>query len=101
METNILNPSLLADGILAFHLLWVLFVITMVPLVLLGGFRGWSWVRKRSLRFLHLAMIGVVVSESVVGIPCPLTVWENALRHKAGTMGYRESFLGHWLSELL
>jgi len=43
-------------------------------------------VRNRRWRALHLAGIVFVAAESVLGIACPLTVWEDALRgHRAGT----------------
>jgi hypothetical protein len=92
---------LLADLIVAMHVLWVAVVILTVPLVVFGAWRGWGWVRNPWFRHVHLAMIAVVVAESVLGITCPLTTWEKAARRAAGEEGYTGSFLGHWLHELL
>ena len=32
---------------------------------------------------------------------CPLTIWEMALREKAGAAVYAGSFIQHWLHKLL
>lgn len=94
-------PALLADLLLVAHLLFILGVIVPVPLIVIGGFRGWHWVRRASFRFTHLGMIGVVVAESVLGVMCPLTVWENALRAEAEDASYGNSFIAYWVSRLI
>jgi hypothetical protein len=77
---------MLADAVLVLHLVVVLFITAGLPLIYLGAARGWAWVRNRRWRTLHLAAIVFVAAESVLGIACPLTVWEDALRgHRAGT----------------
>lgn len=48
-------------------------------------------------RYLHLAAILLVVAESLLGIVCPLTVWENNLRQ----MGADVSFIQHWLHRII
>jgi hypothetical protein len=92
---------LLADLLVALHCAYVSFVVLVVPMVLFGAWRRWSWVRNSWLRNIHLAMILIVVFEAVLGIPCPLTVWEQELRVQAGQTGYSGSFLGHSIHELL
>ncbi len=92
---------MLADFIVLVHVVWVLVVVLTVPAVLIGAWRGWQWVRNRWFRFGHLLMIGIVVAESLLGIACPLTVWENDALRAAGKPGYGRSFVGHWLHELL
>ncbi len=89
---------MLADAILVVHFAFVLFVVLGFALVLVGGVRGWRWVRNRAFRYAHLAAIAFVAVEALAGIACPLTVWENALRH-AGPEG--PSFVGRWVSRLL
>jgi len=37
-------------------------------------------VRNRAFRLLHLAAIGFVTIETVLGYACPLTIWEDVLR---------------------
>lgn len=91
----------LADFVLVLHALWVAVVVLLVPLVALGGRRGWRWIRLRWVRHGHLAMIGVVVAEAFLGIACPLTVWERELRKAAGEGTYEESFVAHWLNAAL
>ncbi|MCW8846435.1 MAG: DUF2784 domain-containing protein, partial [Gammaproteobacteria bacterium] len=49
----------------------------------------------------HLAAIAVVVLQSWIGIICPLTTWEMALRERAGEAAYAGSFISHWLESLL
>lgn len=90
-----------ADCVLALHVAIVLFVIGGLLAVLVGGPRGWRWVRSPRLRWLHLAAIGVVVAESWLGMLCPLTTLELWLRREAGEATYAGSFIGHWLHALL
>ncbi|MBS0265183.1 MAG: DUF2784 domain-containing protein, partial [Planctomycetes bacterium] len=56
----------------------------------------WEWIRHPGFRWGHLTAITIVVIESVLGIPCPLTVWESELRLKAGEVAYRGDFVGYW-----
>jgi hypothetical protein len=91
----------LADLLLLLHASIAVAVIVLLPLVLIGGRRGWQWVRRRWLRLLHLVAIGVIAAQAWLGELCPLTVWEQALRQRAGQPGYSESFIEHWLARLL
>jgi hypothetical protein len=93
--------ALLADAVLIVHALFVAFVVFGLVLILLGLWLGWGWVRNFWFRIAHLAAIGIVVAQSWVGVLCPLTLWENALRRAAGDAGYSGSFIQHWLHELL
>jgi hypothetical protein len=54
---------------------------------------GWDWVRGPRFRLAHLAAILFVAAESLVGVWCPLTVWEDALRGHAGD----KSFIARWI----
>lgn len=99
-----MNPAtaaLLADALLALHMGIVVFVVGLLPLVLLGGARGWRWVRRRSLRLAHLGLMLFIAVQAWLGRLCPLTVWEQDLRRHAGQSGYTESFIEHWLSQPL
>lgn len=93
-----MNRALLADAILVAHFGFVVFVVLGFALVLVGAVCGWHWVRNRSFRLLHLAAILVVAVEAVVGIACPLTVWEHALR---GPTAAPEAFVSRWVARLL
>ena len=92
---------LIADLILVTHALFVAFVILGLVAILLGGFRCWGWVRNWWFRVIHLLAIGFVVAESWLGLVCTLTEWESRLRLRAGGSAYADSFIQHWLHELL
>ena len=87
----------LADLILVVHFCFVLFVVCGLLLIWLGVVRGWRWVRNFWFRSAHLAAILFVAGESVAGMVCPLTVWEDALRGR----GHESSFIQRWVSRLL
>jgi Na+(H+)/acetate symporter ActP len=91
----------LADAMLALHVGVVLFVVGLLPLVIVGGMRGWAWVRRFGLRLTHVLLMVFIAGQAWLGQLCPLTVWEQDLRRIAGEVGYRESFIEHWLSRLL
>jgi len=88
----------LADAVLIAHFLFVLFVLGGLLAVWAGAALGWGWVRNFRFRIAHLAAILFVVAESLVGIACPLTVWEDTLR-QAETDG--ASFMQRWVGRLL
>ncbi len=93
--------GLLADAILVMHFAFVVFVVVGFLAILIGLLARWSWVHNRIFRITHLAAIGLVVVQAWFGQLCPLTIWENALRQRAGQSGYSESFVQHWLHKLL
>ncbi len=92
---------MLADAVLILHVLFVAFVVVGLVLIWAGLWRGWSWVRNRRFRLLHLGAIGFVVAQAWVGVVCPLTTLENALRARAGVPGYAGTFIQTWLYRLL
>lgn len=92
---------LAADALLVLHVSFVVFVIAGLALILLGAALGWSWIRNPWFRTAHLIGIAVVVLQAWLGRICPLTIWEMALRQKAGDATYAGSFITHWLQELL
>lgn len=93
--------GLLANLILALHAAIVAFVVVSLPLIVIGGCLGWRWIRHRGFRLVHLATIGFVAIQSWLGEICPLTVWEQQLRERAGQSGYQGGFIEHWLSQLI
>ncbi|KAA0980456.1 DUF2784 domain-containing protein [Pseudomonas sp. ANT_H12B] len=76
-----------ADGLVLFHLLFILFV-------LFGGLLVLKW---RPLIWWHVPAAVWGVSVEVFHLPCPLTDWENLMRHAAGQTGYGDSFIEHYL----
>ncbi len=93
--------TLLADTLLALHLIYILLVVIPVPLILIGYPRGWRWVRRPLIRNLHLAAILFLVIQTASGLTCPLTDWEMKLRYKSGQAVYEESFVEHWINRLI
>ena len=92
---------LLADALLLIHVRFVGFVVLGLLAIYAGCFLHWHWVRNRWFRILHLMAIAIVVLQAWLGMICPLTIWEMALREKAGAAVYAGSFIQHWLHKLL
>lgn len=91
----------LADLVLALHVLFVAFVVIGLVLVLAGGCRRWQWVRNPWFRIIHLLAILFVVGQTWLEQLCPLTTLEMGLRARGGDAGYAGSFIGYWLQTLL
>lgn len=89
--------SLLADSLLVVHFLVAAFIVGGLLLTWAGALCKWRWVRNPWFRYLHLAAIVFVALEAVLGVACPLTVWEDRLRG-----GLRaESFIGRSIYAVL
>ncbi len=88
---------LLADIVLVIHFLYVLFVVGSLPVIWIGVWLKLGFVRNFWFRFAHLAAILFVVAESLVGVTCPLTVWENTLRQVESD----SSFMQVWLHRIM
>lgn len=95
------SAATLADAILALHTGIVAFVVLGTALILVGGWRHWDWVRGGKWRLTHLLLMLFVALQAWLGELCPLTVWEQALRRRAGQVAYDASFIEHWLSRLI
>lgn len=87
----------LADIVLMIHFFYVLFVVGSLPIIWLGAWFKLAFVRNRWFRYLHLAAILLVVVESLFGVVCPLTVWENTLRQ----VETDSSFIQRWLHQIM
>lgn len=90
--------ALFADLILVAHFAIAFFITAGFVLVPIGAAAGWRWVRARRLRWLHAGAIVFVALESLAGIACPLTVWEDLLRGAAPTDA---GFVERWVGSLL
>jgi hypothetical protein len=77
----------LANVIVGFHFLFILFVV----------FGGWLVIRYPKIAFVHLpaAFWGALVEYS--GWICPLTPLENHLRNLAGETSYSGDFIQRYL----
>lgn len=78
---------LLADGLVVFHFLFIVFVL----------FGGLLVVRYPRLAWLHLPAVAWGAVTELTGWICPLTPWEQELRRKAGQSGYAGGFIEHYL----
>jgi hypothetical protein len=87
----------LADAILVVHAAFVLFVVGGLAATWVGLALDRPFARNAWFRGAHLAAIGFVVIESLAGIMCPLTVWEDALRGTASGKGFIARFIHAWL----
>lgn len=76
--------ALLANIVLSVHFGYVAFTVGGEIAILLGGALGWGWVRNLPFRIVHAATVVFVAIEALVGMSCPLTVWEYQLRQLAG-----------------
>jgi len=94
-------PGFWADAILLAHGLIVAFVVGGQMLILLGGWRGWNWVRHFWFRVIHLGTIGFVIVQTWLERLCPLTIWEQDLRRAAGQDWHDQSFIEHWIGQVL
>ncbi|WP_294343595.1 DUF2784 domain-containing protein [Prosthecochloris sp.] len=76
-----------ADVVVAFHLLFIIFVMA-------GGL---LFFLKRWVIWFHLPAVVWAVLIEWEGWICPLTPLENYLRHTAEGTGYEGGFIGHYL----
>src|SRR3954462_10094771 len=91
----------LADIVVAVHIAFMAYVIFGELLTIVGIIRSWPWIRNFWFRVSHLACILVVAAESLLEIPCPLTVWQKALLAAAGRPVDEQSFVGQVLNTLM
>ncbi|HKB36734.1 MAG TPA: DUF2784 domain-containing protein [Gemmataceae bacterium] len=79
-----LKYVILADVLTAIHFAFVAFVVVGEVAILVGAAFRCRWARNPWFRALHLLAIAIVAAESILHLPCPLTVWEHDLREIAG-----------------
>lgn len=92
---------IMADLVLALHVSIVVFVVAGLPLIILGNQFRWGWVNALWFRVLHFLAIGIVATESWLGITCPLTTLESWFRTKARQETYSGNFIEHLLTRIL
>ena len=95
------GTRLIADALLVVHFLVAGFIVAGLAAVWIGAGLGWGWIRNPWFRYLHLGAIAFVAVEAVLGVACPLTVWEDLLRGGHRMNGGPESFVGRWVHWLL
>jgi hypothetical protein len=90
--------ALIANIVLSIHFLIAAFITLGFVAIPLGAWWRWRWVRIRGVRLAHLLGILFVGAESVLGVACPLTIWEDLLRDAAPAEG---GFIARLLRALL
>lgn len=90
--------AVLADIVLVAHALVVLFNVGGLAAIWIGAALNWRWIRKFWFRAIHLGLMGFIAAESLLGMVCPLTVLEDALRR---TGPPQSGFIQRWVSGLL
>ena len=91
LEGGLMQFRLAADGVLLLHLAFILFV-------LFGGALAARW---RRMPWLHLPAALWGFGVELTGRTCPLTYLENDLRQRAGQSGYTDSFVEHYLLDVI
>lgn len=81
----------LADGVLALHLAYILWVV----------FGGLLSRRRPVLAGLHIASLVYSIAIELGPWPCPLTLVENWLEARAGLVPYSGPFLLHYLDAII
>jgi hypothetical protein len=94
--------GLLADVVVTLHLAYVAYVVVGQVLIVIAAPFRWQWARNPWFRLTHLLAIAIVAYEAIMGIRCPLTVWEEQLRELAGQpFDSGQTFLGRLFHDLL
>lgn len=81
----------LADLVVALHFAFIAFVTA-------GGFLAWRWPR---IAWLHAIALGWGLWILASGAICPLTPLENALRVRAGEVGYEGGFIERYITPVI
>jgi len=82
---------LLADAMMLAHFGFLVFVA-------LGGFLAG---RIPAVFAVHAAAVGWGLLSVFVGMPCPLTAWEDRFRRLAGEQGLDDGFVGTYLTGVI
>ncbi|TWP53015.1 DUF2784 domain-containing protein [Lentzea tibetensis] len=77
----------LAELVMALHFALLAFLV-------LGGFFAWRW---RGVIYPHLAIGAWAILSLLVDVTCPLTVWENFFRARAGMPVLETGFIDHYI----
>ena len=102
-----MNPAyskylLAADLILLIHFLFVAFVVLGFIFIWIGYFTKQKFAKNAKFRICHILAMGIVLCESLVGMICPLTEWENYLRVRGGQdQVYETSFMKEWIHKIM
>lgn len=86
-----------ADVVLLVHVAVIAFNVGGALCIPLGAWRRWRWVRVRWWRALHLVSWLIVTLQALLGVVCPLTIWEDALRGVATEQSLVARTVREWI----
>ena len=89
---------MLADIILVTHFSFIIFIVGGFVLIWIGKLCSWQWIKNFWFRAIHVSAMALVILQTLVGLACPLTVWENQLR---SANAYSGGFIEHWLHKIM
>ena len=92
-----LRLILVADFVLIIHFSIVFFLVFGLVALPIGYLRNYSWTRNAKFRVAHMSLMAFITIEAGLGITCPLTIIENALRQ----IEYQQSFVAYWVSRFI
>ena len=93
---------LAADLILLIHFVFVVFVVLGFIFIWIGYFTKQKFAKNAKFRICHILVMGIVLCESLIGMICPLTEWENYLRVRGGQdQVYETSFMQEWIHKIM
>jgi Protein of Unknown function (DUF2784) len=93
--------ALLAGLVLGVHVGVILFNLFGLVAVPVGAWRGWGFVRIFWWRALHLAALGVVALQALLGRACFLTNWQDSLLQDAGETGPGVPLIQRWVNQVI
>ena len=89
---------MLAHLVLAIHLAIVAFNVAGLVVIPLGAWLGWTFVRWRAWRVLHVVSWAAVALQAATGRACFLTDWQYALSSGEGSS---EPMIVRWVNAVI
>ncbi len=80
----------MVELVLASHFIVVLYLVVGFPVGL--------YYNHRLFRIIHASVLAAISLLMLLGIPCPLTIWEEMLRQNPV---YEGSFIAGWLNRII
>jgi hypothetical protein len=88
----------LASMVLYLHFAVVVFNVFWIIAIPTGAWLNWSFVRSFWWRVVHLAVLGIVALQALIGALCFLTIWQTSLIRAAGGPSGEPSRIDEWLT---
>lgn len=98
------NPDtllMLAQAVLAIHIAAAAFIVFGLVVIPLGARCRWAFVHGFSWRVLHVAVLGTVAVQKLLGQTCFLSVWENNLLDRVDQRRYHIPVIHTWGDRLI